>query len=359
MYPALSVLQALTIETPCEAVLWVGGEGGMEAGLVQRAGVPFAAIPAAPVAGVNPLRLPANLWKTLRGVRAAGRLLSSFKPDVLFFTGGFVGVPMAIAARMRRLPTVLYLPDIEPGMALKFQARFANRIALTNENSRGYFPRTAEKRLVVTGYPVRPDLSRWTRAEARRKLNLTDDKPVLLVFGGSKGARSINRALLAGLAELLEITQVVHISGELDWPEVQAAAGNLPAHLSNYYHAYPYLHEEMGAALAAANLVVSRAGAYSLGECPLFGLPAVLVPYPYAWRYQKVNADYLVQHGGALMLRDENLAMQLLPILKELLPDTARLEKMGRAMRALAHPQAAQTIAALLSATARSEAAND
>jgi UDP-N-acetylglucosamine--N-acetylmuramyl-(pentapeptide) pyrophosphoryl-undecaprenol N-acetylglucosamine transferase len=316
----------------------------MEAGLVQRANVPFTTIPAAPVAGINPLRLPANLWTCLRGVRAAGRIVADFRPDVLLLTGGFVGAPMAVAAR--RLPTLLYVPDIEPGMALKFLARFADCIALTTEESRNYF--STKKRLEVTGYPLRQELGNWTRESARQRLDLQANEPVLLVFGGSKGARSINKAVLAGLPQLLALAQVMHISGELDWAEVRTAGDRLPADLSNRYHAHPYLHEEMGAALAAADLVVSRAGASSLGEFPWFGLPAVVVPYPYAWRYQKVNADYLVQRGGALMLRNEDLGEQLVPTLQKLLPDTERLDEMRKAMRKMSRPQAARSIAALL-----------
>jgi UDP-N-acetylglucosamine--N-acetylmuramyl-(pentapeptide) pyrophosphoryl-undecaprenol N-acetylglucosamine transferase len=128
-------------------------------------------------------------------------------------------------------------------------------------------------------------------------LHLDPALPVLLVFGGSKGARSINRALLEALPGLLPEMQVLHISGNLDWPEVEAARSALStgeaAAWAERYHAFPYLHDEMGAALAAADLVVARAGASTLGEFPALGLPAILVPYPHAWRYQKVNADYL------------------------------------------------------------------
>lgn len=321
--------------------LWVGGEGGMEARLVERANVPFKAIPAAGVHGVGLRQLPGNLAKLARGVAASRRILREFQPDVLFFTGGYVAVPMALAGR--KIPTVLYVPDIEPGLALKTLARFADRIALSAEDSFRYFKRP--NRLVCTGYPTRPGLAKWSRLEARRALRLSGEAPVLLVWGGSKGARSLNRAVLACLPEMLEMAQIVHISGELDWPEVEASAQKL-----NHprYHAHPYLHEEMGAALAAADLVISRAGASTLGEYPLFGLPSILVPYPYAWRYQKVNANYLVRNGAAIMLEDARLAEELLPTVKGLLREPARLESMRRAVKTLARPQAASEIGRLL-----------
>jgi UDP-N-acetylglucosamine--N-acetylmuramyl-(pentapeptide) pyrophosphoryl-undecaprenol N-acetylglucosamine transferase len=362
VYPALAVLEALqgskvaglkvdqpsTFQPSNLETLWVGGEGGMEARLVKRAGVPFKTIPAAGVHGVGLKALPGNLLRLGSGFFAARRLLREFKPDVLFFTGGYVAVPMALAGN--RAPTLLYVPDIEPGLALNFLARFADRIAVTTKDSFRYFKRY--EHLVLTGYPTRPDLATWTRPNARRTLNLTSKDPVLLVFGGSKGARSINNAVLANLHALLELAQVVHITGELDWPTVEAAQKNHTKAQATRYHALPYLHEEMGAALAAADLAVSRAGASTLGEYPLFGLPAILVPYPYAWRYQKINADYLTKRGAAVMLEDAQLSEKLLPTVKDLLENPDRLASMRDAMQCLSRPQAAAEIGRQLFALA-------
>jgi UDP-N-acetylglucosamine--N-acetylmuramyl-(pentapeptide) pyrophosphoryl-undecaprenol N-acetylglucosamine transferase len=175
---------------------------------------------------------------------------------------------------------------------------------------------------------------------------------VLLVTGGSRGARSLNRAVLAALSDWLKDYQVIHLSGELDWAEVELAKAALPAAQQARYHAFPFLHE-MGLALAAADLVVSRAGASALGEYPLFGLPAILVPYPFAWRYQKVNADYLVGRGAAVRLNDEDLARELARQVRALLSDPARLSAMRAASRAAAMPGAAGRIAAELAAMAR------
>lgn len=343
VYPALSVLQALGNDA--DPVLWVGGEGGMEADLVKRAGLPYAAVPAAGVHGVGLRTLPGNLLRLARGYAASRRILAEFKPQVLLFTGGYVAVPMALAAR--GLPSLLYVPDIEPGLALQALSRLASTVALTTDTSKRFFP--ANPRTVVTGYPIRAGLTGWTREKGCTHFNLDPQRPVLLVTGGSKGARSLNRALLAVLSELLAFTQVVWISGGLDWNEVEQAVQSLPAGLAAGIRAFPYLHE-MGAALAAADLVVSRAGASSLGEYPLFGLPAVLVPYPYAWRYQKVNAAYLVDQGAACLIEDEMLAEKLLPTLRKLLgPDGAEIRApMQTAMRALARPAAAGHLASLV-----------
>ncbi len=318
----------------------------MEADLVKREGIPFRTIPAAGLHGVGLRALPRNLSTLSRGAFAARRILLEFRPQVMFFTGGFIAGPMAFAARTpppvrRHIPTLLYVPDIEPGMALKSLAHFADRIAVTAGDSQRYF----SKKVVVTGYPVRRDLLPWTRGQAREALRLTDEAPVLLIFGGSKGARSINEAVLPRLSTLLHMAQVVHITGQLDWDTVQKTTQTLTPDEKTRYHAFPYLYDEMGAALAAADLTVARAGASTLGELPLHGLPAVLIPYPYAWRYQKVNADYLAQRGAAVLLQDELLQQQLVRVITDLLENPAKRRAMHEAMSGLARPGAAEAIA--------------
>jgi UDP-N-acetylglucosamine--N-acetylmuramyl-(pentapeptide) pyrophosphoryl-undecaprenol N-acetylglucosamine transferase len=223
-------------------------------------------------------------------------------------------------------------------------------VAVTVEGSRSYFP---AHKVVVTGYPVRAEFHDLDRAEARTSLGLVPGEGVLLVLGGSRGARSINQALSGVLERVLELAQVVHVSGELDWSWVAERRAALPAALQARYRAFPYLHEEMGSALAAADLALCRAGASTLGELPFFGLPAVLVPYPYAWRYQRVNADWLAERGAAVRLDDERLVEELLPTLRRLLADRVRLGDMRKRMRALARPEAATRLAAELLALAR------
>ena len=150
------------------------------------------------------------------------------------------------------------------------------------------------------------------------------------------------------LPELLDTYQVIHLSGTLDWPEVQANAEFLSEEQRTYYRPYPFLHQRMGAAFRSADLVLARAGASMLGECPAFGLPAILVPYPYAWRYQKVNAEYLVERGAAIMLEDEMLVDHLLPTLIEMVNDSDRLERMAVASRKLAIPDAEDRLARVI-----------
>lgn len=341
MYPALTVLQ--TLGSKAQPILWVGAQDGMEADLVQRESIPFASIPAAGVHGVGLVKLPANLWKLAKGFFASRRILKDFKPDVILFTGGYVAVPMALAAT--KVKKLLYVPDIEPGLALKFLARFADQIAVTVDESKQFFTKAS---VVTTGYPTRPELAAWDKTSAMQTLNLDPQLKTVLITGGSKGARSINQAIINGLQALLEHAQVIHVTGRTDWEQLKTSADSLQPALHARYHAFPYLHQEMGAAFAAADLVVCRAGASTLGELPLFALPAILVPYPYSWKYQTVNANYLAANNAAVILENNQLSARLIDLILSLLQDDEKLSTMRTAMKSLFQPNAAHKIAELL-----------
>ena len=341
IYPAIAVLQALKGKT--DEVLWVGSRSGMEETLLKQYDLSFEAVSAAGLHGVSLRSLPGNLNQLVRGLREAKAILNRFKPHVLFLTGGYLGVPVATAGR--RIPSVVFIPDIEPGLALKTILRFADWVAVSTKKS---LPYLKGKRVKVTGYPIRSDLKQWKRAAGRKHFAIPEKEKVLLVFGGSKGARSINQALFAVLGSLLKDMHILHISGKDNWDAAQKAAETLPAELRKKYHAFPFLHDEMGAAFAAADLVVCRAGASTLGELPYFGLPAILAPYPHAWRYQRQNAGFLQEQGGAVMIEDGDLNDQFENEVRSLINNPERLSRMRKSMQALAVPDAAQQIADLI-----------
>lgn len=350
MYPALAAVQSLN-QLCAEAriqlkILWVGSVGGMEQQLVERAGLEIELIPAGGLRGKNPLAAAQGLAALLRGYRRSQQILRWFQPDTLFVTGGYVCVPVTLAARQANIASLIYLPDIEPGLAIKFLSRFVDRVAVTTAETQKFFK---PGQSVVTGYPVRQELlldsSAEAKATARHQLGLTDDLPVLLVFGGSRGARSINRALTNELERYLAVSQVVHISGKLDAEWVLARRSDLPPELQSRYHVSAYLHEEMPVALLAANLVISRAGASVLGEFPAIGLPAILVPYPYAGTHQALNANYLARHQAAAVIDDANLDRDLSRIAIDLLTDERKIQAMSQACQRLAKPDAAAHLA--------------
>jgi UDP-N-acetylglucosamine--N-acetylmuramyl-(pentapeptide) pyrophosphoryl-undecaprenol N-acetylglucosamine transferase len=319
----------------------------MEEALVERAGLKIELIAAKGLRGKNPLAALNGLWELVKGYKQSWQIIKRFQPDVLFITGGYVCVPVTLAAYRARIPILIYLPDIEPGLAIKFLARFATRVAVTTSETRKFFqPGLA----VVTGYPVRAELVTASlrpnrQEEARRRLGLSHDLPVLLVFGGSRGARSINQAVADQLEAYLQVCQVIHVSGTLDEALVQARRNELPPALQARYHPFAYLHEEMSSALLAADLVISRAGASVLGEFPVIGLPAILAPYPYAGTHQALNAEYLARYQAALVVEDANLRQQLKETVINLITDIERLQAMSQACKNLAKPEASVHLA--------------
>jgi UDP-N-acetylglucosamine--N-acetylmuramyl-(pentapeptide) pyrophosphoryl-undecaprenol N-acetylglucosamine transferase len=359
VFPALAVLQALNDLNPNwqaeGGLLWVGGENGMEGEIISRQNIPYQEIPAAGLHGVGIKSLPGNLSKLFRGYLKARRIIRDFDPDVLFFTGGYLAVPAAYAGRS--IPSLVFIPDIEPGLAIKTISNLVDRIVVSVKETLNFTP--PGKPVDVCGYPVRQEMLDWSRDQALNGLDLNSQLPVILVFGGSKGARSINKALVQILPALLEEMQVVHITGRLDWEVMKNNQDQLSDKARQNYRAYPFLHEKMGAALRSADLVVSRSGASILGEYPVFELPSILVPYPHAWRYQKTNASYLVDRGAAVLIRDEDLPRQLLSEIRSLLENEEKMRAMRAALRQLAKPDAAKNIALQLFNTAGLSAGGD
>ena len=329
---------------------YIGEAGGLEETLARRADIPFSAVDSGQIRGRSPWVMARNLARMGRGAQQCSKLIREFKPDVAFITGGYVAAPLAWAAsRARpRVPLLIYLPDLTPGQTIRLTSRLAEAVAVSFPEVAPHFPGKA----VVTGYPVRPELLTARKETARAALNLRLDLPLLLVFGGSRGSHSINQALIAALPHLLPICQVLHISGQLDWPGIgdsglriarEFAAKTGQADIR--YHPFPYLHDEMVQALAAADLVIARAGASVLGEFPAVGLPSILAPYPYAGQHQDANAAYLADRGAALVVPDGELAGRLAPAVLSLFTEPERLAAMAAAARALARPEAAATIA--------------
>lgn len=314
---------------------------------MEKTTVEFAAINeihAGPLNGVNLIRAMSSLVKMTMGVMQSVKLINQHQPQSILLTGGWANVPLAIAAWLMRVPVAVYLPDIEPGRTIQLLRLFAKKVAITVDESAKYFK---AGQTVVTGYPLRESVTQANRETAIEHFDLDTIRKTLLVSGGSRGARSINIALGNILPDLLrENLQIIHVTGSVDWERMREQTANLPD--KAYYHPYEYLHDEMGLAFAAADLVICRSGASTLGELPAFGLPAILVPYPYAWRYQKTNADYLANRGAAIRLDDDKMDAELLTLIKDLLNQPNKLDDMQQSARVLAHDEGAQNIAQLL-----------
>lgn len=322
---------------------YVGIRGRVDEQIVPAAGIPFRAIDAGQLRVGSPVAFARNLLRGVRGVAQAWGIIGAFRPQVVFATGGYASVPVGVAAKLRRTPLVVYLPDVTPGWAVRLLARLATRMATTSERALPHLPRD---RTSVVGYPVRERFWSLDRAAARAALRLPAEGRVLLVTAGSLGARTINDAVFAGLPALLTAAHVVHITGAGDEARALSMRSSLTPEQQARYHVHAY-YDDMPAAMHAADLVVSRAGASSLGELPAAGAAAILVPGEYEGWSQAPNAEFLQDHGAAVLLRNAGLD-RLGETVLALLADDARLDGMATEMRGLARPHAAEELAALL-----------
>lgn len=339
-------------------LLWVGSTGGMEQALVERAGIPYSGISTGQLRVADPVRVARNLGRMANGVRQGLAVVDRFRPDVCFVTGGYVCGPVVLACALRKVPVLIYLPDITPGYAIRRLSRFAQRVAVSFPEVAQWFGGLAPQgKAVVTGYPVRQELvaAAQDRPAARRRLAAALEAdlgssdgsglPLVLVWGGSQGARAINQATWGALPEIAAHAHVVHVVGTRDWALYQEWAGQhaLPTAVAERYHPVAYLHEEMPLALAAADLTVARAGASILGEFPVARLPAILAPYEGV--NQMDNAVALAGRGGAVIVTDAELPTRLAQTAVALLTDPARRAQMEQALDVLAQPAAALYIA--------------
>lgn len=355
VFPALAVARAVTELDPSVEPVFAGTEDRLEDRLVPAAGYRLHHVAALPL----PRRLSPGLFKVPGGLRAAVRRCEQILVDeqaaaaVTF--GGYVSFPVSRAAHRRGLPLVIHEQNAVPGLANRFAGRWASRIAVT-------FPGSAERfahpdKVVVTGNPVRDDMLALDvdarQADARREFGLDPDVPTLLVFGGSQGARSLNRAIVRahGLWSAPTQLQVLHAAGaalheeaEAAWEKARASTPGGPQ-----IRCVDFI-EDMGAAYAAADIVVCRAGATSLAELTALGRPSVLVPYPHATRdHQMHNARALAQAGGAQVIEDSELTgRRLVDAVEPWIADPDARATAARAARVWGRRDAAVQVARLV-----------
>jgi UDP-N-acetylglucosamine--N-acetylmuramyl-(pentapeptide) pyrophosphoryl-undecaprenol N-acetylglucosamine transferase len=347
VYPGLAVARALEVEMKAKGepleLLYVGVHGRVDETIVPREGIAFRAVSAGPLRVSSPVSFVTNLVRLAVGVAQSVWILLRARPGAVFATGGYASVPVGVAARLLRKPLVVFLPDVTPGWAVRLLSRLATRMTTTSERALAHLP---AKKTTVAGYPVRESFWSLTRDEARARLGLPLDTKVLLVTGASLGARAINDAIIEALPRLVEGCVVVHVTGRADEARADGARAQLPDASRGRYAVRGYL-DDMPAAMIAADLAVTRAGASTLGELPAAGLPAVLVPGEYEGWSQAPNAEHLQAEGAAVMLRNADLG-RLADIALDLLGDDDRLAAMRAAMRRLARPDAARDLARML-----------
>jgi UDP-N-acetylglucosamine--N-acetylmuramyl-(pentapeptide) pyrophosphoryl-undecaprenol N-acetylglucosamine transferase len=342
LYPGVAMAGELKKLVPGIGISFAGTAGGIEATEVPRLGFQLHLIP---VRGLKRgpwfANVIANVGVLADFVGALGRavaLIGREMPDVVVGTGGFVSAPLLLGAQLLRKKTLIQEQNAFPGVTTKLLSTLACEVHLSFEEARKFIVK--KESVFVSGNPARSFVKQdqWV---ARERFGLHTERPTLLVFGGSRGARSINNAVLKRLNDITGSANLIWQTGSLDFERIKGLVVSSP-----FLWVAPYI-EDMGAAYSAADLVVCRAGASTIAELTNLGKPSALVPYPYATGdHQRYNAHALVANGAALMIEDNMLSEEVsIKNIMELLCDTEKLKKMSVASRKLAYPDAAHQLA--------------
>ncbi len=354
IYPALSVTTQLQNEYNAD-ILYLGSDDGLETRLVPAAGLRFEAIKAGKLQRFVSWRTVTGVGRVPLGMVQAISIVRNFRPDVAFTSGGYVAVPAGLAARLNGVPLVMHQQDVPPNLSNKLIAPLATRISVAFADSLHYFP--ARKTLLL-GNPVRQailDVRQVSLRQARSSLGLAPDVPLLLVTGGSQGARHLNQMVCQALPELLKHCQVLQVSGSNLFNETrelsESILNGLDSETRRRYRLEPYIDVEMPLALRGADLVLCRAGASVLSELAVLSKPSILVPLPPAIGSspQEANAAMFGQKQAAEVILNDNLRSELIvERVVSILSSPACLQTMSEEVSRFAKPEATQAIVEII-----------
>jgi UDP-N-acetylglucosamine--N-acetylmuramyl-(pentapeptide) pyrophosphoryl-undecaprenol N-acetylglucosamine transferase len=347
------VADALRRRDAAAELAWVGGHRGLEASIVGRARIPLTRLALRSLRSVEPdVHLVLDPLRLAASVPQALALLARRRPAAIFTTGGYVAIPVVLAARALGIPALLWEGNLRPGRSSGVIAGLVGAIAVSAAETCGHLPRRVA--CFETGTPIR-DVASVDRPTARARLGIPLDAKLVLVFGGSQAVRRFNDAVAAALADLLDGRYVIHVTGSDGYAPALAARERLEPDARPRYRPEPFLLDTMADALAAADLVVGRAGASTLAEVTALGLPMIVVPYPHAGGHQRANALQLAASGAARFIEDGAFDRAALLAGVAILDDPSRVAAMRAASRAQGRPGAADAVAELVLALARRE----
>ena len=345
IYPALTIADAIKKECPDAEIFFVGTKEGLEKNIIPRYGYELKFIEVAGFKRSLSFDTVRSFFKLFSGLADAYKIVADAKPDLVIGTGGYVCGPICFMAALKGIPACIQEQNAMPGVTNKILARFVKKVFLGYEEGRKYFSGSSEK--IYTGNPIRTEILEHEKNEALKELGLDPKKKTILVSGGSRGARSINKAMLEAELKLSgrEDVQVLHATGDINYDDYMKEINSKGGVKENII-IKPYLHN-MPVALAAADLAVFRAGAIGLAELMASGIPSVLIPYPYATaNHQEHNARAVAGHGAARVILDKDMTGEkILANIEELLNNPEELKKMQEAAASLGKPEAAEQIA--------------
>ena len=342
VYPALATIEALK-SMGITQLLYIGGKNGIETRIVPKHNIPMELLWITGFSRSFTLKNALFPFKLAASLAKSWKIVRRYKPHVAIGTGGYVSGPILFVAAKMRIPVLIQEQDVHPGVTTRLLAKFADRICLAFPAAEKHFAAYREK-LVVTGNPVRKSLLDYNRLQSLKKWGFSEDAKMLLIFGGSQGARSINNAMAAITPQLLAKynLQILWQTGESQY---EAVRGQITA-TDNRLKIVPYI-ADMGEAYAAADVVICRAGALTIAELALTQKPAILIPYPYAaGNHQYHNAKMAEDAGAAIAIEEKGeWEAQLKNAIERLIEDENLCQKMSEAWLPLAKPDAALQIA--------------
>ena len=286
--------------------------------------------------------LSIELTKTIIGIIQSFWYLFFWMPDVIFSKGGYGSFPVVFVGRLYRIPIIVHDSDAIPGITNRKTARWAKKIILSFESAKKYFKPKQQNKIVIIGNPIRKELLIGEKNSAKQALNIASAKPVILIMGSSQGAQKINEIVVNTLPRLLEIAEIIHMTGEKNFKDVKKETQKSPE-----YHLYPFLNaEQLKNAYAVTDLIINRAGAGSIFEIAALGKPGILIPLENsASNHQKQNAYEFGQTGGAVVLGQENLTPNIfLETVSNLLKNPQKLSEMSAKARTFYNPQTPELI---------------
>ncbi|MBB6694441.1 undecaprenyldiphospho-muramoylpentapeptide beta-N-acetylglucosaminyltransferase [Cohnella xylanilytica] len=345
IYPALAIGREAAEKQPGTELLYIGTSKGLESRIVPSQGIPFESVEISGFRRSMSMQNVRTVVRFLQAFRRSKELLRRYKPDIVVGTGGYVCGPVVFAASRLGIPTLIHEQNVVPGLTNKFLSRYASAVAVSFADSLPHFARVGNAK--HAGNPVASMVAKADKKKGFASLGLAPGTPFVLAVGGSRGAKAVNEAImemLPGFAGLGEV-HLVFVTGERYYEEAQTRLAGLPAELSKRVRALSYVHN-MPEVLAAASLIVSRAGASSLAEITSLGVPSVLIPSPNVTNnHQQPNAESLASAGAAVMILEKDLnGESLLASVSSIMRDPARRERMAAASRGLGMPEAAETI---------------
>lgn len=345
IYPALALVREIQQKTKDAEFLYIGTTKGLESSIVPREKIPFRSIHITGFKRKLSFENVKTIFRFLKGTSDSKKILKEFKPDIVIGTGGYVCGPVVYAASKLGVPTIIHEQNSVPGLTNKFLSRYVDKIAVCFEEAKEYFPK---EKVVFTGNPRASEVVGKDGIQGRLSAGLSATMPTVLIFGGSRGARPINEAVVQSLSDFAEKPyQVLYITGEAHFDQVRKEAeligdpGNVVIK--------PFIHN-MPEVLSGVDLVVSRAGATTLAELTSLGIPSILIPSPYVTNnHQEKNARSLSDRGAALLLLEKELTgKSLVGHIDEILLDKEKQKQMQKEAKKMGVPDSAERLFRLM-----------